>query len=275
MFSQAFCQKFSALALAVILVGGPAWAGAARRWVGRIFSTSGVALAGSIVSREDAVFSGDLVTTSKGASAIVRFSASGQADVLDQSSVRFELDAAGRPLAQISLGRLLATSRGKDAVVVETAEYRVGPAEQTRTLYLVAVLPDRSTVIAARRGNLSITAIHSGKSYLLTEGLYAVIAPSAFGVPGQQEEKSTEAPGKPAGQAAPATLPPEEKNKQAPGKPAGQAPPPPQAVKQPWHIGSLSHGSSIAAVVAAAGGAAAAAAVVASSGGAAASPSTP
>jgi hypothetical protein len=279
MFSRALYQKFSGLALSVFLLSIPASAGAARQWIGRVFSTSGVALAGSVVIREDGVFSGDLMTTSQGASALVRFSAFSQADIFELSSVRFELDPSGRPLAQISSGTLLATSRGreKNAVVVETAKYRVEPAGQTRVLYLVAVLADRSTVIEAQRGRISITALRSGRSYVLGQGRYALIAPSAFGVPGQQEEKNEQAPAKPAGQAAPPSAPPE-KNQQAPGKQAAQASPPPSSplpVKQPWHIGSLSHGTSIAVILAAGGGAAAAAAVVASSGGAPASPSSP
>ena len=256
MFSRGFCLRLSWAVLSTSLLASQGFAGAMGQFVGKVVPTSGVALSGTVINVVDAVRSGDLLTTSKAASALVRFSATSQANVLEQSSVRFERDAAGRPLARISSGMVLTTTAGTSAAVVETPKYRVEPVKQEKAIYFVAVLPDRRTIVAARRGDVSITEIGSGESYLLTEGLYITIDASAAGFPGQEEEKSKQAPGKPAGQAAP-------------------PPPPPKPAKQPWHIGSLSPGASAALVIAGVGGTAGAVAAATLGSGKSASPSAP
>ncbi len=240
----------------ISLLGLQSFAGAAAPVMGRVVPTSGVVLEGILLNNEDAVRSGDLLTTSRAASALIRFSASSQADVLEKSSIRFRQDAAGNPLARISYGEMLATAAGKNTVVVETPRYRVEPAKQSKVIYFVGVLPDKSTIVAARQGDVSIREIRSGKNYLLTQGLYIRIDAAAAGLPGQEEEKSQQAPGKAAGQAAP-------------------PPPPPKPTKQPWHIGSLSPGASTALVIAAVGGAGGAVAAATLSSGKSASPSAP
>lgn len=239
-----------------LLLALQGFAGTARPVMGRVVPTSGVALDGVILSGEDAVRSGDLLTTSRSASALVRFSATSQADVLEQSAVCFRQDSTGHPVAQMSYGKMLTTAAGKSAVVVETSKYRIEPAEQSRAIYFVAVLPGKNTVIAAQRGDVSITETGSRKSYLLSQGLYIEINASAAGLPGQEEEKSKQAPGKAAGQATP-------------------PPPPPKPAKRPWHIGSLSPGASAALVIAAVGGAGGAVAAATLGSGKSASPSAP
>ena len=227
-------------------------------------ATNGVALGGWPVRNREAVFSGDVLATSVASSALVLFSGVSQASVLQQSTVRFKLEAGEHPVAHVSSGMVLTTTEGMNLAIIETAKYRIEPAEQKRTIYLVGVLPDRSTLVAARRGGVSITSIRSGKSYLLGGGRYIIIASSALGVPGQEQEKNKQAAGKPAGQAAPPSSPSQH-----------QPQPQPKPVREAWHIGSLSHGASIALIIAAAGGAGAVVAAAVSGGGPSASPSAP
>lgn len=253
---------------AVFIAGGAALQGrdtGARRLVGLVESSDGVAIAGMPARSRDAVFSGESLDTSAAARALVRFRDRSQANILQDSSIRFGINAAGRPLARISSGMVMMRAVGARQPVIETAKYRVQADDPAHSIYLVGILPDQSTVVAARRGAVSIEEVQSKESYVLTAGHYVLIEPFASGLPGQQQEQNKQAPGKAAGQAT------------APRSP--NAPPPkraPKPVKQPWHIGSLSHGSSIALLVAAAAGAGgAAAAAGAGGGGAPASPSVP
>lgn len=248
-------------------------AGSARRLVGQVEATNGVAVAGWPAQSHDAVFSGDVLTTSEAATALVRFSALSQSTVVQHSSVRFGLTGAGRPLGDVASGMVLTTTAGRKGVIITTAKYKVEPVEEKRTIYLVGLLPDQRTVIAARQGDVSITDVRSKKHFQLATGRYIVIEAGAVGLPGQQQEENKQAPGKPAGQATPPPAPPPKPAAKTQAQ--AQPQPPPKPVKQPWHIGSLSHGASIALILAAAGGAGGAVAAAAGGGGASASPSTP
>lgn len=244
-------------------------AGSARRLVGQVEATNGVAVAGWPAQSHDAVFSGDVLTTSEAATALVRFSALSQSTVVQHSSVRFGLTGAGCPLGDVASGMVLTTTAGRKGVIITTAKYKVEPVEEKRTIYLVGLLPDQRTVIAARQGDVSITDVRSKKHFQLATGRYIVIEAGALSLPGQQQEENKQAPGKPAGQAPPPPAPPAKPQAKT------QPQPPPKPVNQPWHIGSLSHGASIALILAAAGGAGGAVAAAAGGGGASASPSTP
>ncbi|MGH9469984.1 MAG: hypothetical protein ACRD1N_06545 [Terriglobia bacterium] len=258
-----------------ITLAGPSFGGS-KRILGAVVATAGVTVGGVAVHGDNAVLAGDLLNTPAGASASVKFPGARQVEVLPESSVRFLLDAAGRPLAQISAGTVVTTTTEKGAVIVKTAKYDIAPTGRQRVVYFVGVLPDHATVIGARRGAVAITDARSGQIYMLAPGHYVAFSPTASGLPPQQQEQSQQAPGKPAGQGAP-PAPQPEKSVQAPGKQAGSAaPPPPPPAPPPWHIGSLSHGASIGVVIAVAAGAAGGALAAASGGGGApASPSAP
>jgi hypothetical protein len=250
--------------LVIISVALLASASDSRQLVAPVESTNGVAISGVPARMHDALFSGDVLSTPVGASALVKFSSLSQATVLQESSVQFRLNAAGQPVAKISSGSMSARAAGKNAVILQTSKYTVEPVKEQLALYLVGVLPDQRTIVEARRGNVSITEQRSGETYLLRAGSYIVIDASAAGLPGQEEEKNKQAPGQPAGQATPPATPP------------SQPKPPAKPAKQPWHIGSLSHGASIAVILGvAAGGAAGAVAAAAGGGGPSASPSSP
>jgi hypothetical protein len=248
----------------VVAAGSAAHATGSRPLVAHVEATNGVTIGGVPARTRDALFAGDILDTPVEGSALVMFSPVSQATVLPQSSVQFRIDASGRPVGKMSSGTVLARGRGSNTVILKTPHYTVESVEHERADFLVALLPDQRTVIAARNSNIAITEPRSGEQYVLRAGNYIVIDASAAGLPGQEEEKNKQAPGKPAGQATPPPAP-----SQPPPKPAAKP------VKTAWHIGSLSHGASIALILAAAGGAAGAAAAVAATGGPSASPSSP
>lgn len=276
-------MRFSGVRFALILAAAALWTGLSfagpRQMLAIVDATAGVKISGVAVHGESAVFAGDSIETPADTSAAVRFPGTRQVQVLPESMVRFEMTAEGRPAAQVTTGTILTTTAGQRAVTVATGKYRVQPRGERESVYFVAVLPDQSTVIGARGGSVAITEVRSGKTYVLAPGRYIAFSPGASGLPAQQQEQNEQAPGKPAGQGAPPAQPPA-KSEQAPGKAAGPAappPPPPPPAHLAWHIGSLSHGASIAVVVAVAAGAAggALAASAGKGGGSAASPNAP
>jgi hypothetical protein len=257
MSSRFFCKQVSCVILCTALLAPVASAGGPRQLVAPVEATNGVAIAGVPAQTHDALFAGDVLSTSEGASALIRFSPLTQATVLQASSVQFELDSVGRPVAKISSGTVSARVSTAKMVIIQTAKYMVEPEKDSAAVYLVGVLPNQRTIVAARRGDVSITEARSGETYVLRAGRYIVVDASALGLPGQEQEQNKQAPGKPAGQAVPPSPPPQPQPK-PPAKPA----------KQPWHIGSLSHGASIAVILGvAAGGAAGAVAAAAGGGG--------
>jgi hypothetical protein len=199
------------------------------RILGGVVASPGVTVAGIPIPSEGTIFAGDLLRTPKGGTALVNFAAASQANIAEETSVRFGY-AGVNPLAQLSLGTMVTTRLSKDGLIVETPKYRIEPAEQGKAVHVVAVLRDEGTVVTARHGGVSITEISSGLRYVLPEGKYATIAASSVGVPRPGKEGDEQA-------AAGGT----------PGTQGGG-----------WHIGSLSHAASIAVVVTAAAGATAA-----------------
>ena len=216
-----------------------------RPVVGRVVASSGVTLEGVPIPNEGTMLTGDLLMTPKGGTALVEFSSTTQANIAEETSVRFAY-AGSNPLAQISSGTMVTMTQRKDVLIVETPKYRIEPGEQGKAIHVVAVLPDESTVVAARSGGVSITEISSGLRYVLPEGKYAAIPASSTGVPGQaptdqiQSETSRTKVGTPTAPAA--------------GQGGGGTAP---KGRGGWHIGPLSHKASIIALSATAGAAAA------------------
>ena len=138
--------------------------------------------------------------------------------------MRFRSDA-GRLVATLSAGTVVAERQGKESFRVETDEYLVEPTAEGRALYMVTVLADKTTVVAARYGDVAITSAGSGEKQVLSEGKFAVIPPGSIELPGQGKKLE-------AGQVGH-------------GK-----------INKPWHIGSLSHVASVALVAAVVVGAA-------------------
>ncbi len=204
------------LTLEALVIGGVSclslMAAGNRQVIGQVVTSSGASLGGVVIPDESTLTAGDLLTTAKGGSALVKFSPTTQVTVSEETSVQFRR-AAGHILAQLSsgTGTMVSDGLGKDFLIVETPKCKIEPAEQGKAIYLVAVLPDQSTLVAARHGKVSVTESSSGRSYLLSEGEYAAIATPSASVPGQEKEESKQEPSKPAGQ-APAKPPEEHKH---------------------------------------------------------------
>jgi hypothetical protein len=103
----------------------------------------------------------------------------------EETAIRFE-NASGGVAAQILAGTVMVSATGKNITLIKTPKYRIEPAQEEKVVYLVGLLPDRRTVVAARHGKVSITETSSGHSYLLADGRYVTIADSSSGVPGQE-----------------------------------------------------------------------------------------
>lgn len=243
-----FDRKVLAWTMAVGLSVLPLTAAINQQVVGKVVRSSGASLGGAVIPDEGTIVAGDSLSTGKGGSALVKLSATTQASLGGETTVLFRKDAA-RLSVKVSAGTVLVETMGKDAPVVETAEYKAEPSEQGKANYLVAVLPDKTTVITARRGRISIKEIDSGKTYLLPEGYKAVSAATSSAAASAQER---------------------EEPKQAPGAPAG-----PSTEGPPEEAAATTHRTLI--IILAAGGAAAiaGAAIAAGGGGAPASSSVP
>jgi hypothetical protein len=185
----------------VLLIGYfallPALATGPKEVVGKIVSSSRASLDEIMIPDGGTILIGDTLSTSKGGNALVKLSATTQASLSGGTTVFFGKNA-DRLSAKVSSGTLVIETLGKDAPIVETALYTTEPAEPGKAVYLVAVLPDKSTVITARHGKVSIRDISSGRSYLLPEG-YSAVPQGSSDDPGQ-EEQPKQAPGLPAGQ---------------------------------------------------------------------------
>jgi hypothetical protein len=260
-------SRFTWSLLAATMLVSTAFAGGDGPVIGRAIAARGAALDGTPIRYQDLVFSGNVLTTETGARAVVQFHGASEAEVLEDSVVRFAAASGGIPRAQIVSGAILARASRK-GVVVQTLEHQIEPSDQQRTIFFVEIFPGKTTFVAALHGAVVISDRASGKQFSLGEGQYAISIAGAAGP--QQAEPNEQAPGKPAGQApTPQTAPPKP---QPP--PAQQRPPQPRPARVGFHIGPLNTAESIAVLAAAAGGAVGIG-VAASSGGGAASPSTP
>jgi len=209
--------------LALLLVA--AWpangimaAAASGKALGKVMLATGATVEGVALPNEGTILSGDLLSVGKGGRALVKLEPAARAALAEQTSVRFRSDKGGL-VAALSTGTVVAERQGKESFRVETDEYLVEPTAEGRALYMVAVLADKTTVVAARYGNVAITSAGSGERQVLSEGKFAVIPPGSIDLPGQGKKLE-------AGQAAH-------------GK-----------INKPWHIGRLSHDASVVLVAA-------------------------
>lgn len=239
-------RKVILWSLVISLSGAHLIFAAVRETIGQVVRSSGASLDGMAIPEDRTIVSDDVLSTAKGGSALVKFSADTQVTLMEETSVGFRRDA-GHSWARISSGTLAVTSASNDALVVETPKYRIAPTEPAKATYVVGLLPDKRTVVAARFGPVSITETSSGEAYLLSEGDYALIPALSSGVPGQGQRDYPQAA------------------QSAHGK-----------INEPWHIGRLSHEASILLVTGIVAGTATAIAILlATRGGQPASPSVP
>ncbi len=185
--------------IAVPLLGwGILWVASVTRanppGTGEIIRSSDTLLNGVTVPDLGTVTAGSSLVTGDHGSALVQFSPDTQVNLLEKTSVTFRT-GTDRLSAQMSAGTLGAKSLGTEPLVVETPNYEIGPAARQGAIYVVAMLPDLTTIVSAREGSVSITQKSSGDKYVLAEGHYAKIADGPQGIPPQQA--STNGPGGP------------------------------------------------------------------------------
>jgi hypothetical protein len=156
--------------------------------VGEIIRSSDTLLNGVPVPDSGTVTPGSVLATGDHGSALVQFSPDTQVNLLGRTSVTFKSDA-GHLWAQMSAGTLGAKSLGAQRLLVETSDYEIGPAQEG-AIYVVAMMPDLTTIVSARRGSVSILQKSSGGKYVLAEGHYARIADGPQGVPPQQASQN-------------------------------------------------------------------------------------
>jgi hypothetical protein len=213
--------------------------------IGQVIAASKTSVGDVPLPVNGTLLDSDWVRTAKGGRALVDFPIKVRAAVGEETKVRFR-NAAGRLVADLDSGTVITLKQEQADLRVETPKYSVEPKAGGRAVYMVALLPDRSTTVAARFGNVLITEKASGQRYELREGSFASISAAAVGVPaapGQEKEASKPAPEQPT--------------------PPASGPPP----KPPWHIGTMSPGASAAVIAAVAGGAIAGAAAAFAGGG--------
>jgi hypothetical protein len=218
MFTTNLQKGLALLLVAAWPMNGIMAAAASGQALGKVMLATGASVEGVALPTEGTILSGDLLSVGKGGRALVKFEPAARAALAEETSVRFRSDA-GRLVAALLAGTVVAERQGKEPLRVETEEYLVEPTSEGRALYMVTVLADKTTVVAARYGNVAITSAGSGERQVLSEGNYAVIPPGSIELPGQGKKLE-------AGQAAH-------------GK-----------INKPWHIGRLTHEASEALVAA-------------------------
>lgn len=155
--------------------------------VGEVVNSSNATVEGNALLSNGTILSGDAVYVGEGGSVLLSFSPTGRAALAAATHVRFS-SGKGNIAAQLLSGTLSVERENKDAFVVKTSTYSVEPQGEGKTEFLVALLPDKETIVEAQHGKVTITENISGKSYTLAEGLRAEIPPSATGFPDQKEE---------------------------------------------------------------------------------------
>jgi hypothetical protein len=244
--SNHFTARVNGLVLALLLWTLSLGAFPNPEVIGRVVASEGASVGGNNLPNSGTLLNNDLLSTARGGKALVEFSLTNRVGLSEGTTMRFHR-AGAIYFGDMSSGAVVAEGRGVESLVVKTPKYKVEPAVPGKALYLVAMMPDGSTVVAAQQGKVAIIEVSSGQRYVLSEGKYAAIPPGAAVAAGQagQDPQQTTTNGQTTG------------------------------LKTPWHIGSLSHAASIGLVVAIAGGTAAAIAIPLANNGGPASPSTP
>ncbi len=184
MLSQTQIWRVWAGVLACLLLCFPRVRATGESQLGRILYSHATDLRGRPVPGSETILSGDVLTTGEDGNALVELKSGTRMQMTPSTSVRFLVEG-GTVQAELSLGAVISETAGKSATVVSTPKYQFVPAQEGECRYLVQIYPERSTLAGAIQGNLLIQARNGAGSYVLHEGNYAAISPSAVGVPGQ------------------------------------------------------------------------------------------
>lgn len=179
-------------AVATLLSLAPLAVAAGTEEIGTIVRSSRATLSAVPILGQGTLTADGLVSTGKGGSAWVRFSAETQAGLSESTSVRFGT-AGGHVSARLSSGTMAAKSLGRDPLVVETPRFTVRPAEG-KAVYVVALLPDNTAVVWARQGDICVTEMNPLKKHLVRADHYAKISSAPAGMPPQARNPAGAAP---------------------------------------------------------------------------------
>jgi len=160
--------------------------------IGQILNSSGATVDGLPIPASGTVVSGETISTAKDGNAVVDLSPGTRLNLDENTSVSF----AGRPShvsAEVTKGAVTARTSGKDALLVETPRYVIEPTDPGPSAFLVTILPERNTEIAARRGSVRITEKSTGQKYVLAQGHFAKVAGADAAMPPQAQTAATAA----------------------------------------------------------------------------------
>ena len=172
-----------------------------RQVVGQVVSSSGAFLEGVPIPNQGTILDGDLLTTGRGGSALVKFSVTAQANISEEASIRIRI-ISGRTVIQLTSGLVSLEGATEDALVVQTPKYEIGPATPGKSVFVVAVLADQRAFVSSRKGSVSVAEIKTGKSFVLPEGEERAISEALMAGPSQEKEGPRQAPSIPSGPAA-------------------------------------------------------------------------
>src|SRR3989441_9579231 len=123
-----------------------------RQVVGQVVSSSGAFLEGVPIPNQGTILDGDLLTTSRGGSALVKFSVTAQANISEEASLRIRI-ISGRPVVQLTSGLVSLEEATEDALVVQTPKYEIGPATPGKSVFVVAVMREPRPLVSVLKGS--------------------------------------------------------------------------------------------------------------------------
>ncbi|HXJ93642.1 MAG TPA: hypothetical protein VMT20_12245 [Terriglobia bacterium] len=177
----------------------------AKPALGQIVRSSLASLGGVQMPSGGTVVSGDTLTTAKSGGALVKFSATSQLEVSEDTSVSLD----GTPshlVAKLGKGTVTASVQGSSYLAVSTSGCRIEPSVPAGASYSVALAPgasaNASATVTANQGSVSLMETATGTRRSLPEGQSAA-CPAV--VTAARPEEGAPAPSQSAGQAPPAT----------------------------------------------------------------------
>src|SRR2546422_3787359 len=129
-----------------------------RQIVGQVVSSSGAFLEGVPIPNQGTILDGDLLTTGRGGSALVKFSVTAQANISEEASLRIRI-ISGRTVVQLTSGLVSLEEATEDALVVQTPKYEIGPATPGKSVFVVAAPADQRALVSSLTWGGSVAGI--------------------------------------------------------------------------------------------------------------------
>ncbi len=126
--------------------------------VGKVVRSANATVEGSTLLSNGTILSGEAVNVGEGGSVLLSYSPTGRAVLSPATQVRFS-SAKGNIVAQLLSGTLAVARENKDVFMVKTSTYSVEPRGEGRAEFLVALLPDKRTIVETQHGKVAITEI--------------------------------------------------------------------------------------------------------------------